>query len=994
MRIMKALLSALWIVSLLSSLSYGETPDRISGTIDPTNMVALTGHVTPMAAPQFDQGPVEPSRALHISMLFLPTAAQQKALVKLLADQQNPKSASYHKWFTADQYGEQFGLSQGDLQKITGWLEGQGFKVTYVAHGHDSVSFDGNAAQVESVFKTTIHNFNVSGKMHFANATPPMIPAVLAGIVGDFRGLHDFFPRPMHRPAPQYTLSSGGGTYHFLAPGDIAKIYDFNPLYGLSPVITGSGQNIVIAGQSDVYLADLTNFRTAFTLPSMSGCNTDGSGIIRAGACSSGNFTMVVPGTGSDPGLSSGDLGESDLDIETVNGLAPAAKIVFVTSSQGVDDSASWAIDQVPPLGTVINYSYGLCEALVGPGRIGTAEAVYQKAAGEGISFFAAAGDSGAAICDGSFGNYPAQLGLSVSYPASSQYVTGVGGTEFNEGTGSYWSNTNGSTGGSATGYIPEIAWNDSAAQGQLDATGGGPSNCVSGTGSTTVEGGYSFELCSPPPNGGFPKPSWQSGITPNDSVRDVPDIAFSASNANDVYIVCVPESELFNTTVSTSTCAPPGGINAALTSFPIPSAFGGTSAATPVAASMTALLNQYLGSSGVGNINQQLYTLYKNNPPPGGPFHDVTTGSNSVTGGTSNNIVACTQNTPAFEPPALQCTGSTFGYEAGSGYDLVTGLGSLDVYAFAQTWAASEITFATHATALSPVSIAAGNSTTSTVTIAPGSNSASQNATYTFTCSGLPTGATCTFVPSSVSSANSFTSQLTITTLANMATGTNAVAVTGTSGGVSEPANVSLTVTATTQSFTLSSNATGTLTVTPGQTTNAVTLSITGTNGFVVTSGSSSSTALPLTYTCSGLPSESQCGFSPGGSGGTDTTHATSLTLTIATTAPTGSLRFPFERGERIFYALLMPGLLGVVFTLGSGRLASSKRSLRGMRLLGLIVVLGCSTLWLGACGGSSNSSNSNPGTPAGTYTVTVNATTGGANPIANSTTLSLTVQ
>ena len=89
------------------------------------------------------------------------------------------------------------------------------------------------------------------------------------------------------------------------------------------------------------------------------------------------------------------------------------------------------------------------------------------------------------------------------------------------------------------------------------------------------------------------------------------------------------------------------------------------------------------------------------------------------------------------------------------------------------------------------------------------------------------------------------------------------------------------------------------------------------------------------------------------------------------------------------MFYALLVPGLLGILITA-----AQRKPSARGMRLLGLIMVLGFSTLWLGACGGGSSSSNKNPGTTKGTYTVKLSATSGGTNPISNSTQVTLIVQ
>ena len=87
-----------------------------------------------------------------------------------------------------------------------------------------------------------------------------------------------------------------------------------------------------------------------------------------------------------------------------------------------------------------------------------------------------------------------------------------------------------------------------------------------------------------------------------------------------------------------------------------------------------------------------------------------------------------------------------------------------------------------------------------------------------------------------------------------------------------------------------------------------------------------------------------------------------------IKTTAASGDLRRPFDR-QQIFYAVLLPGLFGIMFTF-----RSRKRALRGMRMLGLIMMLGFSTLWLGSCGGN-NSSQSNPGTPPGSYTITITA-------------------
>ncbi|HTA49430.1 MAG TPA: hypothetical protein VK930_08260, partial [Verrucomicrobiae bacterium] len=120
----------------------------------------------------------------------------------------------------------------------------------------------------------------------------------------------------------------------------------------------------------------------------------------------------------------------------------------------------------------------------------------------------------------------------------------------------------------------------------------------------------------------------------------------------------------------------------------------------------------------------------------------------------------------------------------------------------------------------------------------------------------------------------------------------------------------------------------------------------------------------------------EISCQWSP--SNGQSVTAA-GVTLNLVTTPPTtGQLRPPLERGSRIFYAMLLPGLFGIVFAAGSRT--------RRVRLLSLIVVLGFSTLWLGSCGGSGGGGTkmpTNPGTPAGSYVVTINATTGGTNPV-----------
>jgi Pro-kumamolisin, activation domain len=987
---------------LASTLCLAQQPDRITAPINSSQMVALRNHVSPLAQPRFQQGLIEPSRPLNVTMLFTPTAEQQGKLQKLLDEQQDHESANFHKWLTPEQYADRFGLSQNDINSVTAWLQSQGFKVVYVARGRDAITFSGDAAQVQSAFKTEIHSYDENGKMHFANSIPPMIPAALSGIVGGFRGLHNFFPHPQIRPHPDYSVT--GESTHFIAPGDLAVIYNINPLYQLATPIDGTNQKLVVVGQTDIYLADINDYRGDFGLSTILSSSTSCAPSTTAGEvgvistpCNTSNFQLVISGTGGDPGLSPGDVSESDLDIEVSGSIARNAQIIFVTSSGGVNDSWSWAIDQ--DLAPVISISYGLCEAFSTAPPVATEDEEFQKAASMGISVFAAAGDAGAAMCDGNaFGPdvATATLGLSVSYPASSPEVTGMGGTEFNEGSSTFWgpaptvSTTN--FGNSALSYIPELAWNDTKFVGTLSATGGGPSNCehVSGTTTVTIDGEpFAFNVCDAPTSGGFAKPSYQTALTPSDGVRDVPDISFSASDVNDPYIVCTPQSEIpHGSDVSTSTCV--DGITTAIDTYS--SAFGGTSASTPLAAGMAALLNQYLGTNGLGNLNTQLYKLYGTDQSA---FHNITTGTSGTgDGDTSDNIVPCTSGDPSAEPLALRCTSTdSFGYSVvgGASYSSVTGLGSIDFDVLFPAWKASLAPdFKLTASALNPISVSAGQQAASTLTISPVSGSTAMTVNFApSNCTGLPTGATCAFNPTSVyfdgTSAPPIT--LTISTLPNMApSGPTTITITPTNSS-GTTTTVNLTVTATTETFTLTTqnNAT-TFPVAVGGTA-AVSVNVNSSTGFIVGSGSGATTAIPVTYTCTGTPSlstaEISCQISPGSG---QPTNATAITVNLGTIAPTSQLRRPFGGG--IFYALLLPGLFGIIVAAGSRT--------RGLRLLGMIVVLGFSTLWLGACGGSGGGGTTtppNPGSTPGTYTVTINGTTGGANPVTSSLAFTLTV-
>lgn len=635
----------LTVVLLVTSTSWSQPQSRITQSFDSRSTVRLRS-VHPMARAEFDQGALDPSQRIqHVVIAFSRSPSQQAALEQLLADQQNTASPRFHQWLTPEQFAAQFGLSDSDIAKVKDWLTLQGFTIDEVSRGHSYIAFSGPAGAINSAFQTELHQFNVNGEVHFANATPVAIPSALSGVVAGVRSLNDFKPKPhvnSRRVKPDFTSSVPPNFNKFLAPDDFATIYNLNALYAAG--IDGTGQKLAVVGQTDIVMNDIATFRSVSNLP----VNPP--------------QVVTVPGT-TDPGVVSGDVNEASLDLEWAGAVARKATIIYVNSSD-VFTSLYYAINNnVAP---VISISYGLCESdEVSSGLLSSDETMLQQANVQGQTVVGPSGDNGAGDCD--FSSNPnvvvttAVRGLAVDYPASSQYVTGVGGTTFSEAPGvTYWNMTNDASQGSALFYIPEVAWNDTSSTAGLAATGGGASTQ-------------------------FSKPTWQTGPgVPSDGVRDVPDVSFAASPGHDGFITCVQgDCQICITTDANCASATSPGYRL---SDPGQSdnltldVAGGTSAGVPTFAGVVALLNQQAGSA-QGNVNAKLYAL-ASGASGSYIFHDVTSGT---------NVVPCQPGTPTSGPASIQCPGSgSFGYTAGPGYDQVTGLGSVDVSNLVSNWNAT----------------------------------------------------------------------------------------------------------------------------------------------------------------------------------------------------------------------------------------------------------------------------------------------------------------
>src|SRR4029077_16091344 len=96
-----------------------------------------------------------------LSLVFNPSPAQQKALDKLLSDQQNSTSPNYHKWLTPARFADRFGMSRNDIQKVTSWLQSQGFRVVRIANSRNQIFFEGTISQIETTFRTEMHDYLV-----------------------------------------------------------------------------------------------------------------------------------------------------------------------------------------------------------------------------------------------------------------------------------------------------------------------------------------------------------------------------------------------------------------------------------------------------------------------------------------------------------------------------------------------------------------------------------------------------------------------------------------------------------------------------------------------------------------------------------------------------------------------------------------------------------------------------------------------------------------
>jgi subtilase family serine protease len=561
-----------------------------------------------------------------------------QALASAVSD---PSSSSYRKFLTPTQFRQEFAPSQAQVGAVQSWLKSQGFSVEYTPTNNHYVSAEGTVAQAEAAFGTTFGEYSVDGLTVRSPESDVTIPDSLSGMVSGVAGLDDsaqfvvtdHTPGATNAPPPAafvnappcsaywgqvqatgFTNPYGKGTLPYAPCGYTPA--QVKGAYGLSNTsYDGSGQTVAIidAYASPTIAADANQWSANRGLPEFT----------------ANQFTQVVaPGTYHHPesGLKQdpqGWYGEETLDVEAVHGMAPGATIVYIgapNNFQDLDAALNYAVDK--DVAPIITNSYGFDTEALPPGFIKPQEETIMQGVIEGIGIYFSSGDnSDESLVEGY---------ATTDWPASSPFVTSVGGTTLGVGA-----NNN---------YLFETGW------GTRKSTWNGtawsptaPGNWIYGAG-----GGVS-QL--------FAEPSYQQGVVPASvftaqgrTGRAVPDIA-AIADPNTGYLI--GETQTF-----------PDG-TAKYSEYRI----GGTSLASPIVAGIMALANQAAGHP-LGFANPLLYSLAGTSS-----FTDVTSPSSTVAMVRVDyvNSVDASNGTTA----SLRTANQTLSLATTPGWDDVTGLGS-----------------------------------------------------------------------------------------------------------------------------------------------------------------------------------------------------------------------------------------------------------------------------------------------------------------------------
>jgi hypothetical protein len=596
-------------------------------------------------------GAVPGTIAFHGTVVIKPR--DNAALQRFIAVVSDPRSPMFRHYLPAGRFGSHFGPLPATIAAVRRQLQDDGLRVSAVSSDGMLLRFTGTASTIERAFHTGLERYRLAdGSVGSAATSAVVVPARIARSVTAVLGLNDLvrlqpagmpdrratailhpqakatrpragkttFPHPAGSPKPCPAATAAASSFGGLTDDQIANSYGAFGLYGQADF--GSGQHIALYELEPFLRSDIKTFDTCYF------------GAAQAATMLRRLHVIAVDG-GQPTGTGSG---EALLDVEDLEAIAPGASIdVYEAPSYGTDGTEYDPVDNYAAIvdadrDQVVSTSWGLCEQQIQAGQPGLQEAenqLFEQAAAQGQTVFAAAGDDGSDDCDG-FSSTPVSgvNPLGVDDPGSQPYVLSAGGTSIED-----------------AGQPPlERVWNDGGVGG---AGGGGISQS-------------------------WTMPAWQRNATvPGIPLPGSPDYAHAdALEKSSGYAQGFCQSAIPGTSSTPCRVVPDvsaqadeytGAITVYQAAFGGWGPTGGTSSATPISAALLALTSASSTCTlspatrhGVGFAAPLLYAVASNPAEYRASFNDVTAGNNDVYG-LENGLV----------------------FPARPGYDLASGLGS-----------------------------------------------------------------------------------------------------------------------------------------------------------------------------------------------------------------------------------------------------------------------------------------------------------------------------
>ncbi len=596
-------------------------------------------------------GPLARGARLSGTVVLRPRAP--RALRRFIATVTDARSEQFGDYLARGRFAARFGPSAAARTAVITALRAGGLRVGEVSADGLLIPFSGRADAAARTFDTTLDTVRLSsGRTARATGEPVSLPSNVAGDVAAVLGLDDtVLPQRIGSPvaaratrtldarrtadgatngvptatpaatAPVACPDAAAAATHDdgLTDTQLADAYGAGDLYQQGD--DGSGQRIAVYELEPFLRADLAHFESCYFGAAQA------AGMMR-------RLHIHETGGGQPYGTGSG---EANLDVEDLAALAPGADIDVYVAPQ-TDALGQYAAIIDSDRDRIVTTSWGECEQAAQVGDRGLQQAenlLFEQAAAQGQTVFAAAGDSGSDDCAGGVTPSASANPLSVDDPASQPFVVGVGGTAIDD-TGT-------------PGTPLEHAWNDGTAYG---AGGGGISNAwtmpawqrdarvpgIALPGSTAYRDADRLEAQT-----GYPLGFCQSATRGEGTAcRLVPDVSAQADEfTGGVTVYSRADRSDHHRSGWTTT--------------------GGTSSAAPIWAASLALVNASPTCSqsnrtraGVGFAAPLLYGVASDPASYAASFTDVRTGDNDVYGLDDGRV-----------------------FRAGRGYDLATGLGS-----------------------------------------------------------------------------------------------------------------------------------------------------------------------------------------------------------------------------------------------------------------------------------------------------------------------------